>query len=282
MAGAFGAGAAAGAVAGAASRRGGVSEGVDETTADQTTEETTGQASPLQPTREEVRAGYADGKLDHLDLVNSNVANSQLAKGRMTAGDRKAMRGAAADERVAAKAFEKNRRAELGLAPLATTKRDRMKAAFADTWSSTQQQFREKPVRTSLKYAAIGAAVVTAAPTMAFAPIIAPLAVGAGALIGKTATRSIAANTRGAKRQMDDVRAENYRQAMRHQLKQKAPKQPKISRGGNGSENVSGSQGQGGGTPPTTPTQQEAPLPDTGAPGSGGQTAPVTAQLPVI
>jgi hypothetical protein len=276
MAGAFGAGAAAGAVAGAASRRGGVSEGVDETT-----EETTGQTSPLQPTREEVRAGYADGKLDHLDLVNSNVANSQLAKGRMSAGDRRAMRGAAADERIAAKAFEKNRRAELGLAPLATTKRGKMKAAFADTWSSTQQQFREKPVRTSLKYAAIGAAVVTAAPTMAFAPIIAPLAVGAGALIGKTATRSIGANTRGAKRQMDDVRAENYRQAMRHQLKQKAPKQPKISKGGNGSENVAA---PGGPTNQPTPmASQDEARPDHGGPSGGsGSATPATEQMPVI
>jgi hypothetical protein len=232
----------------------------------------------MQPTREEIRAGHADGKLDHLDLVNSNVANSQLAKGRMSAGDRKAMRGAAADERVAAKQFEKNRRAELGLAPLATTKRGRMKAAFADTWSSTQQQFREKPVRTSLKYAAIGAAVVTAAPTMAFAPIIAPLAVGAGALIGKTATRSVAANTRGAKRQMDDVRAENYRQAMRHQLKQKAPKQPKISKGGNGSENVAGQQPAGA---PTGPATQEDARPERRS-GGGNPAAPATEQMPVV
>jgi Sec-independent protein translocase protein TatA len=115
---------------------------------------------------------------------------------------------------------------------------------------------------------------------MAFAPIIAPLAVGAGALIGKTATRSVAANTRGAKRQMNDVRAENYRQAMRHQLKQKAPKQPKISKGGNGSETVAGQ--PAGGAPAGPATQREA-RPDTGGPAGGaGSAAPATEQMPII
>lgn len=238
LGGAFGAGAAAGvaagAVAGAASRRGGVSEGIDETATDPSTAEqaapvatTAPEASPLRPTRDDIRGGYADGKLDHLDLVNSQVPNSKLAHGTMSATDRKAMRSAAEAERLAAVEFEKERRAELGLAPLATSKGAKARAALADTWSSTQQQFREKPVRTSLKFAAAGAAVVLTAPVMPLAPIVAPLAVAGAAFAGKTAARSAAANTRGAKRQLSDVRTENYRQAMRHQMKQQAPKEPK-------------------------------------------------------
>ena len=302
LGGAFGAGAAAGAVAGAAAgasqRRGGVTEGIDETTAGQspvneapanetTASQTTGeqpaaqetaarQASPMQPTREEIRAGYADGKLDHLDLVNSNVPNSKLAHGRMSAGDRKALRGAAAQERIAAAQFERQRRADLGLAPLATTKAGKAKAALADTWSNTQQQFREKPVRTSLKYAAAGAAVILTAPAIPLAPIVAPVAVAGAALLGKTATRSAAANTRGAKRRMDDVRAENYRQAMRHQMSQKAPKEPKIKKSKNGSENVTGQAD----TPaaPTPHVNQRDDLPAQ----RPGRPAETTAPMPTV
>lgn len=289
LGGAFGAGAAAGAVAGAAAgasgRRGGVSEGIDETTAnptvgEQSTDETTaGQASPMQPTREEIRAGHADGKLDHLDLINSNVANSKLAHGKMAAGDRKALRGAAADERLAAEQYEKQRRAELGLAPLATTKSGKAKAALADTWSNTQQQFREKPVRTSLKYAAAGAAVILTAPALPLAPIIAPAAVAGAAFLGKTATRSAAANTRGAKRQMSDVRTENYRQAMRHQMKQKAPKEPKANKV---RPDTAGAQPGPMAPPAPTASQREARPDHSGPSGGSGSAAPATEQMPIV
>ncbi|MET4144036.1 hypothetical protein [Arthrobacter sp. UYCo732] len=255
LGGAFGAGAAAGAVGAKAKGR----EAVD-----------AGESEIVPPTTEQIRAGHADGKLDHLDLVNSNVANSQLAHGQMSAGDRKAMRGAAKDERLAAVSFEKQRRAELGLAPLPTTMGGKAKNAIADSWSSTQQQFREKPLRTSAKVLAGGALLAVSTPALAIVPV------AAGAWAAKKGIDAARNNTPGARRQRDDVRTENYRQAMRHQMKQKGPKEVKASKGK--SSKVLGEGGQdktGPAAKPVVASQSEA-RPD------HGPAAPVTEQLPVV
>ncbi|MCC3292826.1 hypothetical protein [Arthrobacter sp. zg-Y1110] len=53
-------------------------------------------------------------------LLNSNVPNSQVAKGKMSASDRQMMAEAAKEERAAAKQFRADQRAELGLSPEVT------------------------------------------------------------------------------------------------------------------------------------------------------------------
>lgn len=275
LAGAFGAGAAGGAAAGAvdaAASGNGTSEAVEETTAGAVTETTTEAIEKtttepiVAPTREQIQAGHADGKMDHLDLVNSNVANSQLGHGRMSASDRKAMRGAAKEERLAAVGYEKQRRAELGLAPIPTTMKGKTKAALADTWSSTQQQFREKPVRTTLKVAAVGSALALSTPALLIP------AVAAGAWAAKKGVDAAGTKTPKAKRALNDVRTENYRQAMRHQMKQKAPKEakePKIKKVGD-----DGGKNQGPVDQPLDKTLQDDGLP-------ARKSSPVTEQLPV-
>lgn len=290
LGGAFGAGAAGGAAAGASSRRGSVKEKIDDKSAELGAVET----ETSMPTREQIRAGYADGKLDHLDLVNSNVPNSKLAQGTMTAGDRRALRSAAKDERMAAVEFEKQRRVELGLAPLASTRSAKVKAALADTWSSTQQQFREKPLRTSAKVLAAGTAVVLSAPAIPLAPLVAPAAVAGAAFLGKTAARSASSNTRNARRLKDDARTENYRQAMRHQMKQRAPEGPKEKRAGQGNPaTAAGSAPPLAKDPSSGPARQEAPaIPDrppvraqnraVQGPKANPRSSPVTESLPIV
>ncbi|ACL42374.1 hypothetical protein Achl_4423 (plasmid) [Pseudarthrobacter chlorophenolicus A6] len=277
---AFGAGAAGGAVAAAGKRKGQVSENVEERT------------SP-EAVAEQLQSGEhnTDGRLDHLDLVNTNVANSQLTRGPMSASDRKALKGAQKIERVAATQWEKQRRAELGLAPAPTTMGGKAKAALADTWSSTQQQFREKPLRTSAKVLATGAAVVFTAPALPLAPILAPVAVAGAAFAGKTAARSLAAKAPAAKRAKMDSTTMAYREAMRHQMKQKAPKAPKESKERKGSQQTDAQ------TSTTVVDQQEmgrssrnvGPRPDAPpsvGPRSEGQelgrSAPVTEPIPVV
>ncbi|QOT19231.1 hypothetical protein [Paenarthrobacter sp. YJN-5] len=298
MAGAFGAagGAAGTAAAGAAKRRGGVAEEVAETTADKasTEEQTTGQATASQPaaeqvaseqptagrvTAEQVRGGYADGKLDHLDLINSNVPNSRLASGHMSAMDRKAMREAAKEERVKALEFEKQRRAELGLTPLPTTVRGKALASVKNSWSAAGQEFRERPFRTAAKYgagaAAGGALLALTTPALAIVPV------AAGAWAAKKALGAGVNNLPAARRERDDARTETYRQAMRHQMKQKAPKEPKISKRSNGSENLAG--GNGPQTPPSGSAGQRNERPDAGGPAGGaGSATPATEQMPVV
>ncbi|GAA4033895.1 hypothetical protein GCM10023063_17200 [Arthrobacter methylotrophus] len=265
MAGAFGAGAAAGAVVAAAAHNGEATENVDQATTEQ----------PLagQTMSEQVRGGYADGKLDHLDLVNSNVPNSKLASGQMAAADRKAMRGAAKDERDRALEFEKQRRAELGLAPLPTTARGKALASVKNSFSAAGQQFRERPVRTIAKY---GAGAVAGGALLALTtPALAIVPVAAGAWAAKKAIGAGANNLPAARRERDDARTETYRQAMRHQMKQKTPKEPKIKKNKNGAETMAGQHARAADTAPDT---QEAPLPDE----VGSRSAPATAQLPVV
>lgn len=103
--GAFGAGAAGGTVAAAAGKDG-VTE---EVTDDQT------QAEQVQAHEQSMAGSYADGKLDHRDLIHSNVLNSQLTRGKMSASDRMAMAQAGKAEQAAALAWEQQRRVELGL-----------------------------------------------------------------------------------------------------------------------------------------------------------------------
>ncbi|MBG0738675.1 hypothetical protein IV500_04470 [Paeniglutamicibacter antarcticus] len=308
LGGAFGAGAAGGAAVGAAKpRKGEVTENIDSTTDEQATVEqpttdeqateqgtveqsTAEQVTSAQPATgrttagmvnaEQVRRGYADGKLDHVDLINSNVANSRLASGRMSATDRKAMRSGAADERVEARKFEKQRRVELGLAPLPTTMREKAMASVANSWSAAGQQFRERPVRTVAKY---GAGAIAGGALLALTtPALAVVPVAAGAWAAKKAIGAGVNNLPKTRRAMDDARTETYREAMRHQMKQKAPKEPrapKISTSQNGSEDMTG---QSAGTPPAPRATQKEARPDSGAVDGASSAVPTTAQLPIV
>jgi hypothetical protein len=59
--------------------------------------------------------GAAAAGMSHEHLMNSNVANSETARGKMSSSDRKVMAQAAKDEQAAAIEWEKGRRSELGL-----------------------------------------------------------------------------------------------------------------------------------------------------------------------
>ncbi|MEH0110611.1 hypothetical protein V6N00_12945 [Tersicoccus sp. MR15.9] len=63
-------------------------------------------------------AGRAmDAGASHEDLLNSDVANSQLGRGKMSGAERQAMAGLAKDERAAAQAWADDRDASLGIKP---------------------------------------------------------------------------------------------------------------------------------------------------------------------
>ena len=122
---------------------------------------------------------------------------------------------------------EVQRRKDLGLAPVPTRKRDKLRAAVDDTMYEVGQEFKRKPFKTTGKVLGVTAVSVMAAPALPLVPLLAPVGVGIGAIAARTAGRSVASKMPAARRAVHDNRVAILRQDLRVRMKEESKDRPR-------------------------------------------------------